>query len=60
MGFKGSKWLTKVIKRVGLIWINKLNNNGLNHMKAYKYDKHWTYKMKQNIDYNHREVNTQE
>ena len=29
-------------------------------MQAYKYNKHWTYKMKQNIDYNHREVNTQE
>ena len=28
-------------------------------MQAYKYNKHWTYKMKQNIDYNHREVNTQ-
>ena len=27
---------------------------------AYKYIKHWTYRMEQNIDYNHREVNTQE
>ena len=29
-------------------------------MQAYKYNKYWTYKIKQNIDYNHREVNTQE
>ena len=29
-------------------------------MQAYKHNKYWTYRMKQNIDYNHREVNTQE
>ena len=29
-------------------------------MQACKYNKYWTYKIKQNIDYNHREVNTQE
>ena len=29
-------------------------------MQAYKYNKYWTYKIKQNVDYNHREVNTQE
>ena len=29
-------------------------------MQAYKYNKYWTYRMKQNIDYNHKEVNTQE
>ena len=37
MGFKGSKWLTKIIARVGLFGISELTNNGLNHMQAYKY-----------------------
>ena len=29
-------------------------------MQACKYTKYWTYRMEQNIDYNHREENTQE
>ena len=61
MGFKRLKVANKGEWNGGLFGISELiTNDGLNHMHTYKYTKHWTYRMEQSKDCNHREENTQE